>query len=69
MWGYLEQQSFPMTKEQYFIHINEIIEIINRIGQAGLVREWINNLSSRPRIGRAISLQLKFDERFKEFVI
>ena len=69
MWAYLEQQSFPLSEEEYKIHVNEVLEIINRLGQADFVRDWIENVMSKPRIGRALTLQLKTDERFAEFVL
>jgi len=69
MWGYLEQQSFPMDEDEFRSHLNKILEIINRIGQSFLVREWLMRSSQRPRLGRAISLELKADERLKEFVL
>ncbi len=69
MWGYLEQQSFPKTEESYRLDIKEVLEIINRIGQAAFVREWLENVNARPRIGRVLSLQLRGDERLKEFLL
>jgi len=69
MWAYLEQQSFPMDEEAYRLHLNEVIEIINRIGQADSVREWLLIVGSKPRIGRALSLELKADERLREFLL
>ena len=69
MWRYLEQQSFPMSEEDYIIHLNEILEIINRIGKSDEVREWILNIQAKPRIGRALSLELKGDERLQEFLV
>ena len=69
MWGYLEQQSFPKTEESYRLEIKEALEIINRIGQSAFVREWIENVNAKPRIGKVLSLQLRMDERLKEFLL
>ncbi|WP_320664091.1 DUF3067 family protein [Prochlorococcus sp. MIT 1223] len=69
MWGYLEQQSFPLNEEDFNVHINEILEIVNRTGQAEVVRVWMNKVGAKPRIGRALTLQLKGDERLEEFVL
>ncbi len=69
MWAYLEQQSFPKTEEVYRLDIKKILEIINRIDQSAFVREWIENVNARPRIGRALSLQLNVDERLNEFLL
>ncbi len=69
MWGYLEQQSFPMVEAEYRDHLNSIIEVVNRIGQADLVRKWLADIGSKPRIGRALTLQLKADDRLTEFLV
>ncbi len=69
MWAYLEQQSFPMDEEEYRNHLNELLEIINRLGLAANVREWIYTTPKRPRIGRALTLPLEADERLEEFLI
>ena len=69
MWAYLEQQSFPLNEEEYKNHINEVLEVINRLGLAPFFREWIQCVQGKPRLGRAISLHLNSDERLKEFVL
>ena len=69
MWAYLEQQSFPLNEEEYRSRLNNILEIVNRLGQSEIVREWLATTPKRPRIGKAISLSLKGDGRFKEFVL
>ena len=69
MWAYLEQQSFPMDEDEYRQNLNDILEIINRLGLSSFVREWIYTTPKRPRIGRALTLYLKADERLKEFLI
>ena len=69
MWRFLEQQSFPMDEETYKVHLNETLEIINRVGQSDLVRTWLQNVELTPRLGRAISLPLSMDQRLDEFVL
>ncbi len=69
MWGYLEQKSFPLNEDAYRQNLNDVLEIVNRLGQADVVREWIFSVQSKPRIGRALSLQLKADERLAEFLL
>ena len=69
MWRYLEQQSFPLDEESYRVHLNEILEIVNEIGQADFVRQWIENVGTKPRIGRALTLQLKGGGRVEEFLL
>ncbi len=69
MWGYLEQKSFPLTEEEYMNSLAHIIEIINRGGLAYQVRNWLNHEKSKPRVGRAITLQMVIDEKMKEFLL
>ena len=69
MWRFLEQQSFPMDEETYKENLNQTLEIINRGGQSEFVRTWLQNVESKPRLGRAISLPLIMDERLGEFVL
>ncbi len=69
MWGFLEQQSFPMDEVAYREHLNEILEVINRLGKAKLVRDWLVANDQKPRLGRAISLPLKVDPSLNEFLL
>jgi len=69
MWGFLEQQSFPMDEDAFKQHLNKILEIINRGGQSDFVRNWLENVQAKPRLGRAITLPLPMDQRMDEFVL
>ena len=69
MWAYLEQQSFPMDEETYMAHMNDVLEVVNRLGLALLVREWLASTKKRPRLGKAISLELKGSKGLDEFVL
>ena len=69
MWGFLEQQSFPLDEETFREHLNRTLEIVNRAGQAGFVRNWLENVHAKPRLGRAITLPLPMDQRMDEFVL
>ena len=69
MWGYLEQKSFPMDEVMYKDHISQVLEIINRLGLSNVVREWLNTIGPKPRIGRALSLKLKAEVGLDEFVL
>ena len=59
MWAYLEQQSFPMDLEAYRQHLGEVLDVVNRLGLAGEVRQWITTTRDKPRLGKALSLQLR----------
>ncbi len=69
MWGFLEQQSFPLDEETFREHLNRTLEIINRGGQSDLVRNWLENVQAKPRLGKAITLPLPIDQRMDEFVL
>ncbi len=69
MWAYLEQQSFPMDEETYKTHLNEVLEVVNRLGLAAEVREWLFTSKKKPRLGKAVSFELKADEGLEEFVL
>tara|TARA_Y100001970_G_scaffold93587_1_gene117947 strand:+ start:10846 stop:11163 length:318 start_codon:yes stop_codon:yes gene_type:complete len=69
MWKFLEQESFPLTEEEYKSSLAEKLEILNRCGYSDEVRNWLRTVNSRPRLGRAVSLQLSINEKMKEFLI
>jgi hypothetical protein len=70
MWGYLEQQSFPMGAQAYQQHIEELVATINGLGVADQVRLWLRTTRDRPRLGRALSLALEIPEgRRSEFLL
>ena len=69
MWGFLEQQSFPLDEETFKENLNRTLEIINRAGQSDFVRNWLKNVQGKPRLGRAITLPLPIDQRMDEFVL
>ena len=69
MWGFVEQQSFPMDEETFREHLNRTLEIINRGGQSDFVRNWLENVQAKPRLGKAITLPLPRDPRMAEFVL
>ena len=69
MRGFLEQQSFPLDEETYRENLNRTLEIINRAGQSNFVRNWLENVQAKPRLGRPITLHLSIDQRMSEFVL
>ncbi len=68
MWGFLGQESFPLSEVEYKKSIADKIEILNRGGYSEEVREWLKKVNARPRLGRAVSLQLSVNEKMKEFL-
>ncbi len=74
MWAYLEQQSFPMDETSYREHIAEVLDVVNRLGLAGEVRDWLTSTRDKPRLGKALSLHLESrgaegDSLIKEFLV
>ena len=69
MWGFLEQQSFPLSEEEYREELAKIIDVINRLDQTSEVRTWLLSQDRKPRLGRALSLPLRADEGLEEFLL
>ncbi len=70
MWGYLEQQSFPLDENEFKEHLNNVLEVVNRLGQSYLVREWLSTVDHKPILGRALTLPLIGEEgSLEEFLI
>ena len=59
MWAFLEQQSFPMDESAYREHLAEVLDVVNRLGLAGDVRKWLAETRDKPRLGKALSMQLE----------
>ena len=68
MWGFLGQESFPLSEGEYKKSIADKIEILNRCGYSEDVREWLKKANAKPRLGRAVSLQLNLNEKMREFL-
>ncbi|MEB3159680.1 MAG: DUF3067 family protein [Synechococcus sp.] len=69
MWAYLEQQSFPLDESAYREHMAQVIDVVNRLAQADVVRAWLSSTRDRPRLGKALSLPLEGAEGLEEFLI
>ncbi|MBM5802788.1 MAG: DUF3067 family protein [Cyanobacteria bacterium K_DeepCast_35m_m2_155] len=70
MWAYQEQQSFPLSREDYERHIHELVLLLNSLGVAAEVRRWLETCSDRPRLGKALSLALELPNgRASEFLL
>ena len=68
MWGFIGQESFPLSEDEYKKSIADKIENVNRCGYSEEVRQWLMNVNAKPRLGRAVSLQLNVNEKMKEFL-
>lgn len=70
MWGYQEQQSFPLSRDDYEHHIAELVLVLNSLGVQNDVRSWLQACTDRPRLGKALSLPLDLPPgRASEFVL
>ena len=70
MWGYLEQQSFPLDAEQYTAKLEELVGTLNGLGVAAQVRHWLNSTTDKPRLGKAMTLPLELPQgRASEFLL
>jgi hypothetical protein len=70
MWGYLEQQSFPLSPAEYEARVEALVTTLNGLGVADQVRQWLSTTRDRPRLGRALSLALVLPAgRASEFLI
>ena len=46
-----------------------MLEIVNRLGEAETVRNWLSTTRDKPRLGKALSLQLQGEGRLEEFLL
>ena len=70
MWAYLEQQSFPLGEEGYRAKLEELVGLLNGLGVAERVRDWLRTTRDRPRLGKALSLPLELPPgRASEFLL
>jgi hypothetical protein len=70
MWNHLEQQSFPLSVEDYADHIERVAAALNDLGLAATVRQWLGSTRDRPRLGKALSLPLEpVSGRASEFLL
>ena len=70
MWNHLEQQSFPLSPEEYADQIERVVAALNDLGVASAVRQWLESTRERPRLGKALSLALQPTAgRTSEFIL
>jgi hypothetical protein len=70
MWAYLEQQSFPLEPEAFRLKLDELVGLLNGLGVAAQVRQWLLTTADKPRLGRAMTLPLEIPpDRASEFLL
>lgn len=69
MWKYLEQASFPLSPQEYAENLNAIANYLNAWNGAEQLQSFIQKTKEKPRLGKAVSLQLDLGERSSEWII
>ena len=69
MWKYLEQASFPLSPQQYAENLNAIANYLNAWNGVEQLRTFINKTRERPRLGKAVSIQLDLGQRSSEWIL
>jgi hypothetical protein len=69
MWRYLEQVSFPLTEEEYLVHLDSIAAHLSAMGGDQQVIDFIEATKEKPRLGKAVSIPLDLGDRTSEWII
>ena len=69
MWKYLEQASFPLSPQEYAENLNAIANYLNAWNGAEQLQSFIIKTKEKPRLGKAVSLQIDLGERSSEWII
>eukprot|EP00246_Nothoceros_aenigmaticus_P003492 TRINITY_DN14662_c0_g1_i1.p1 TRINITY_DN14662_c0_g1~~TRINITY_DN14662_c0_g1_i1.p1 ORF type:complete len:285 (+),score=41.87 TRINITY_DN14662_c0_g1_i1:182-1036(+) len=62
MWKYREQRSFPLTEEEYILHLDSVANMLRGWGAVSYIRSSLAKTKERPRIGKAVSIFIDMDE-------
>lgn len=69
MWKYLEQASFPMSKTEYFNHLDAVASYLTAWGSTEQIIIYLEQTRARPRLGKVISIPLDLGERTSEWIL
>jgi hypothetical protein len=69
MWKYLEQASFPLSPQEYTENLNAIALYLNAWNGVEQLKSFIAKTRERPRLGKAVSMQLDLGERSSEWIL
>eukprot|EP00250_Pteridium_aquilinum_P033672 c6053_g1_i2 orf=393-1016(-) len=56
MWKYREQRSFPLTEEEYLLHLDDVANNLRCWGAVSYVRNSLAKTKERPRIGKMMCI-------------
>ncbi|XP_059633398.1 uncharacterized protein LOC132276135 [Cornus florida] len=62
MWKYMEQRSFPLTEEEYLLRLDDVANTLKCWGAVSHIRNSLQKMKERPRIGKAVSIFIDMDE-------
>lgn len=62
MWKYREQRSFPLSEEEYLLRLDDVANTLKCWGAVAHVRNTLEKLKDRPRIGKAVSIFIDMDQ-------
>lgn len=62
MWKYMEQRSFPLSEEEYLLRLDDVANTLRCWGAVSHVRNSLEKVKERPRIGKAVSIFIDMDE-------
>ncbi|XP_057773637.1 uncharacterized protein LOC130992892 [Salvia miltiorrhiza] len=62
MWKYMEQRSFPLTEEEYILRLDDVANTLKCWGAVSHIRNSLEKVKERPRIGKAVSIFIDMDE-------
>ncbi|XP_047964362.1 uncharacterized protein LOC125208893 [Salvia hispanica] len=62
MWKYMEQRSFPLTEEEYILRLDDVANTLKCWGAVSHIRNSLQKVKERPRIGKAVSIFIDMDE-------
>lgn len=69
MWKYLQQNSFPLSEIEYYAHLEQITTYLNAWGVVAQVETGIIESKNRPRLGKAVSINLDLGNRVSEWIL
>lgn len=69
MWRYLEQASFPLSREEYIEHLSAIANYLQAWNSGDQFRDFLTQTRERPRLGKAVSMPLDLGDRASEWIL
>jgi hypothetical protein len=56
------QRSFPLSEEEYLLRLDDVANTLKCWGAVAHVRNTLEKLKERPRIGKAVSIFIDMDQ-------